>query len=149
MVKFRNAIFAVVYSKNSGGIEYLILHRTKHWTGWEFVKGKIEMFETKKMAVRREVKEETGLKILRMKRFHVDGLYKYKKILKDRPGIIGQKYHLFAVEVKKGKVKIDRKEHSGHRWIKFNEARNKLTWKNQKKCLKIVDGWLKDEIQGI
>lgn len=143
-MKYRNAIFAVVYSKNSKGIEYLILHRKKHWIGWEFVKGKIELFETKKMAARREIKEETGLKILKIKRFYVDGLYRYKKKLKDRPGIIGQRYHLFAAEVKKGRVKIDKKEHSGHKWFTFEEAIKKITWKNQKKCLKIVDNWLKN-----
>ena len=62
--KYRKAVFAVTYYITpEGKIEYLILKRKKHWKGWEFPKGKIEKFETKKAAARREVNEETGLKV--------------------------------------------------------------------------------------
>jgi 8-oxo-dGTP pyrophosphatase MutT (NUDIX family) len=141
--RWRHAIFGVVYSVKNKKVEYLILKRKKHWKGWEFVKGKIELFETRRIALRREVKEETGQKILRVKDFYVGGIYRYKKELKDRPGIIGQTYHLFGVEVKKGKVSLDRKEHDGYKWVSFNEAEKKLTWKDQKICLKKVDDWIK------
>jgi 8-oxo-dGTP pyrophosphatase MutT (NUDIX family) len=144
-MKYRHAIFAVVYTiTDDGKIEYAILKRKKHWVGWEFIKGKIERFEIKKITARREVEEETGLKILKIKRFHVDGRYLYKKVLNDRPGIVGQTYHLFAVKVKKGKIKVDRKEHSFGKWMTFKEAEKKLTWADQKKCLKIVNNWLKN-----
>ncbi|MCX6750798.1 MAG: NUDIX domain-containing protein [Candidatus Pacearchaeota archaeon] len=144
--KYRKAIFGVTYSKNSEGkIEYIILKRKKHWKGWEFPKGKIEKFETKRMAVRREVGEETGLKILRIKRFKEKGVYLYHKKLWDRPDKIGQTYHLFAVQVEKGngKLKLDPIEHNGYKWVSFEEAQKKLTWPNQKRCLKIVNDWLK------
>jgi 8-oxo-dGTP pyrophosphatase MutT (NUDIX family) len=144
--KYRRAIFGVTYCKNPDGkIEYIILKRKKHWKGWEFPKGKIERFETKRMAARREVGEETGLKILRIKRFKEKGSYLYHKLLKDRPNKIGQTYHLFAVEIEKGngKLKLDPIEHNGYRWVSFEEAQKKLTWPNQKHCLKIVNNWLK------
>jgi len=54
-MKYRKAIFAVVYAKTGKGIEYLILKRKKHWIGWEFVKGKIEPLERKRKTVIREV----------------------------------------------------------------------------------------------
>jgi bis(5'-nucleosidyl)-tetraphosphatase len=142
MKKYRHAIFAVVYAITNNKIEYAILKRKNHWIGWEFTKGKIERFEIKRITARREVREETGLKILKTKRFHVDGKYKYKKELADRKGIVGQTYHLFAVKVKKGKIKVDRKEHSFGKWMTFNEAEKKLTWDNQKKCLRIVNRFL-------
>jgi bis(5'-nucleosidyl)-tetraphosphatase len=141
--KYRKAVFALTYAKQEGEICYLILKRKKHWIGWEFPKGGIEKFETKRMTAKREVKEETGLEILKIKKFHIKGLYNYNKELKDRPGKIGQTYHLFAVEVKRGKVSIDKKEHSGSKWVGFKEAEKKLSWPNQKKCLKIVNAWLK------
>jgi 8-oxo-dGTP pyrophosphatase MutT (NUDIX family) len=144
-MKYRKGIFAVVYTISEGEVQYLILKRKHHWIGWEFVKGKIEKFETKKMASRREVEEETGLKILKLKKFNVKGDYKYQKILKDRPNIIGQTYHLFGVEVKKGKVKIDKIEHSGYKWVSFKEAMKKLTWPNQRACLKIVNNFLEKD----
>lgn len=143
--KYRKAIFGVAYSIDSDGkIEYVILKRKKHWNGWEFPKGKIERFEFRRWAARREVEEETGLKVLDIKRLKIDGSYKYKKELKDRPGIVGQTYHLFAVKVKKGngKISVDEKEHSYGKWASYEEAYKKLTWADQKKCLKIVNDWL-------
>jgi len=144
--KYRKAVFGVTYSKNPDGkIEYIILKRKKHWKGWEFPKGKIEKFETKRMTARREVSEETGLKILGIKRFKEKGFYLYDKKLWDRPNKIGQTYQLFGVEVKKGKIKLDHIEHNGYKWVSFKEAEKKLTWPNQRKCLKIVNDWLKKD----
>ncbi|MEK6833346.1 MAG: NUDIX domain-containing protein [Nanoarchaeota archaeon] len=143
--KFRHSVFGVAYAQdNSGKIEYVILKRKKHWKGWEFPKGKIERFETKRMAARREIHEETGLKILKIKRFKEKGFYLYHKKLKSRPGVIGQTYQLFAAKVEKGngKLKLDKIEHKGYKWVSFKEAYKKLTWPNQKKCLKIVNKWL-------
>jgi len=146
MKKYRHAIFAVVYTVSNRKVKYVLLKRKKHWRGWEFTKGKIEKFETKRMAARREVSEETGLKILKIKKFNIHGRYLYDRILKDRPGVVGQTYNLFAVKVEKGKVRIDRTEHSGYKWANFKEAMKELTWPNQKRCLKIVNGWLENEI---
>lgn len=145
-MKYRKAVFIVAYSRNNSKIEYLLLKRKLHWNGWEFPKGKIERFELKRMAAKREAEEETGLKILKIKKFGIKGKYLYKKALKDRPGVVGQTYQLFAAEVRKGKVKLDSKEHSDYKWAGFKEAVKKLKWLNQKKCLKVVDEWLKDEI---
>jgi 8-oxo-dGTP pyrophosphatase MutT (NUDIX family) len=140
--KYRNAVFVVTYAKEQNKIYYLVLKRKLHWKGWEFPKGGINFLETKKHAVKREVKEETGLKVLKMKRFNISGKYKYDKIYSDRPGIIGQKFSLYAVEVEKEKIKMDKLEHSDYKWLRFEEAIKKLTWANQKKCMAIVHSWL-------
>jgi len=146
--KLRKAVFAVAYAISENGVEYILLRRKKHWKGWEFPKGKIEKFESKRKTVKREVFEETGLKVLKIKKFDTKGFYEYKKELKDRPGITGQTYQLFAVEVEKpldGKIKIDPKEHYKGEWMNFKKAYKNLTWPNQKKCLKIVDNWIKEK----
>jgi 8-oxo-dGTP pyrophosphatase MutT (NUDIX family) len=164
--KYRRGIFIVVYVIVKNKIRYLILKRKLHWKGWEFPKGGIELqkskifggspkrgqakgsmmfYETKKMAARREVKEETGLKILRMKKFKISGKYEYDKKYPDRKNFIGQSYGaVFAVEARKGKVRLDEREHSDYKWLGFSDAVKKLKWKNQKKSLKIVDSWLKN-----
>ena len=142
---YRKAIFSVVYSISNKKIEYLLLKRKLHWKGWEFVKGKIENSETKIQAVKRETKEETGLNFISIRDFKIHGRYKYKNKLKDRQGIIGQTYHLFATQVRKGKVKLDEKEHSGYIWLEYEKAIKKLTWRDQRKCLKIVNDWLLKE----
>lgn len=142
--KYRRGVFCVVYSQNKKGkIEYLILNRKLHWEGWEFPKGALEKRERILDAVKREVKEETGLIPLKIKKFELSGKYKYQKELKDREGVIGQTFEaLCAAEVKRGKIKLG-EEHSDYKWMNFEEAIKKLTWTNQKKCLKIVNEWLK------
>jgi bis(5'-nucleosidyl)-tetraphosphatase len=142
-IRYRNAVFIVTYAKQKDKIHYIILKRRLHWKGWEFPKGGIDSPETKQHAVKREIREETGLKILKMKKFDVSGKYKYKKTYPDRKGITGQRFSLYAVKVNKGKIKIDKLEHSGSAWVSFEQAMKRLTWPNQRKCLKIVDNWLK------
>ncbi|VVB79102.1 RNA pyrophosphohydrolase [uncultured archaeon] len=136
---FRKAVCIVVYKKDKDKIEYLLLKRSKHWVGWEFPKGGIDEGETKKEAAIREVCEETGLEIRKLNSHSMKGKYLYPKVFKDRPDIIGQTYKLFSAEVIDGKIKIDKKESSGYKWFSFKEAIKKLTWPDQKKCLKYVN----------
>jgi len=149
--KYRKAVFAVVYARTKKGIEYIILKRKKHWKGWEFVKGKIDPFELKRKTAIREVFEETGYKPLGskgIKKFNFSGKYKWEKLLPDRPGFVGQTFSLYAVEVKKDarkKIKISKKEHSDSQWVSFEKALKKITWPNQRKSLRIVNEWLKEE----
>lgn len=142
--KYRKAIFVVVYSIVNRKIYYLVLKRKWHWIGWEFPKGGIEKSENILNSVKREVFEETGQKALKIKRFSVSGKYSYKRKLEDRPGYKGQSYDLFSVQIKKGKIQVDEKEHSTYRWVAFEKAYKILTWSNQKRCLSIVDKWLKN-----
>jgi len=143
--KYRPALFIVVYrlDKHLNRPIYLILNRKKHWKGWEFTKGGIEKGETEKKTLFREVKEECGLKIIKIKKYRVCGKYKYPKKFKARPGFIGQTYSLYSVQVGEGNVKIDRREHSAFKWLDFTGARKIITYKNQKECLEIVNNRLK------
>ncbi len=145
--RFRKGVFIVVHKIENGKLLYLILKRNLHWSGWELPKGGVEKFETRKMAVRRELKEETGLKPLKIKRHNYAGKYLYPKPLKDRPGIIGQTFSLYSVEVKAGKVHIDRTEDKDYKWLLFPEASKKLTWKDQKESLKIVNNWITSRLK--
>jgi len=141
-MKYRKAVFIVTYAKPKNKISYLILKRKLHWKGWEFPKGGIKFFEIKKQTIKREIKEETGLIPIKIKKFNVSGRYKYDKKYPNRKGFIGQSFSLYAVEVKKGKVKIDGYEHSDYKWVNFKEAMKKLKWPNQKKCLNVVNSYL-------
>ena len=141
--KYRQAVFVVTYSKTNEGIKYLILKRKFHWRGWEFPKGGIQDNESKRTTVRREILEETGEKTLKVKRFNFHGKYNYKKKFPERKDFIGQAYSLYAAEIKYGKVKIDKMEHSTYVWLSFDEAVKKVTFRNQKKSLGIVNKWLK------
>ncbi len=142
MSKYRKAVFVVGYAKSGKRIEYLLLKRKLHWKGWEFPKGKIESGEKKIETARRELEEETGHKAIKIKKFNYSGRYKYHKLLPDRPGMIGQTFTLHSSRVRKGKVKLDKREHSDYVWVDFDTAMKMLKWPNQKKSLKMVNNWL-------
>ncbi len=139
---FRKSVFIVTYSKENNKIKYLLLKRKRHWKGWEFSKEGIERGESEEDAVKRGVREETGLSIKFVKKFDISGKYNYKKKYSDRPGFTGQAYSLYSVLVNYGKVKIDEYEHSAFEWLDFEHAIKRLTWKNQKECLKVVNDYL-------
>jgi 8-oxo-dGTP pyrophosphatase MutT (NUDIX family) len=145
--KYRRAVFIVVYrrTRNIIGInkiKYLLLKREKHWKGWEFPKGGIEKGEKYLETAIRETKEECGQEGLDFKRYDFSGKYKYKNILKDRPGFIGQSFILFSTEVKNKKIEFDKNEHSSYKWLSIKKAISLVRFENQKKALKIVNGVL-------
>jgi bis(5'-nucleosidyl)-tetraphosphatase len=142
--KYRKAVFVVLYKTEKGKVFYLILHRKKHWKGFEFCKGGIEDGETEIDAAKRETYEESGLKIKKIFNNHIHGKYKYPRKFSDRRGFLGQKYSVYSAEVFPGKVKIDKHEHSGFEWLEYKDALEKLSKEDQKKVLrKIVKGGLK------
>ncbi len=154
--KYRKGVFVVVYAqeKNSkqdkNKIKYLLLHRKLHWKGWEFPKGGKRFYETNKMTVIREIKEEVGLPILKINKHDFSGKYQYDKIYEDRHNIIGQTFKLYSVEVKKygkEKIRLDKLEHDDYKWSDFKKALKLLTWDNQKKSLKIINNYLKRKIK--
>ena len=138
---YRKGIFFVVYKNMGGGVrkKYLVLERKLHWKGWEFPKAGIKEKENIKKALARELKEETGCLPRKIRKFNVSGKYRYPKKLPDRDSFVGQTWKLFAVEVRCKKIKIDKKEHRSYKWLEFKKAYDLLTWKNQKRCLKIVN----------
>ncbi len=141
--RYRKGIFFIVYRKEGKKVLYLVLNRILHWTGWEFPKAGLEKGEQDGDTLKRELKEETGLKAGRIFKLKKKGKFSYHKEFEDRLGIKGQTWHLFAVEAGKGKVKIDRNEHKDYRWLEFKQAYRILTWKSQKRCLKIVDKFIR------
>ena len=141
-MKYRKGFFIVTYSRTKKGIKYLVLKRKLHWRGWEFPKGGLENRESIKNGIKREIKEETGKLPFNIKKFNVSGKYKYEKELKDRKDLDGQTYILYSVEIKPDSIKIDKKEHFDYQWLNFEKALKKLTWPNQRKCLRITNRFL-------
>jgi len=143
--EFRKGVFFVVYHLEDRNPKFLIQERKLHWKGYEFPKGGVEKGETELQALKREMSEEVGLKIKKIHNHKIKGDWEYTRKLKDRPGIIGQTYSLYSVEVEKGEPKIDKREHTSAEWLCATKSLKKLSHKNQKKCLKIVREWLKEK----
>lgn len=140
----RKSVFMVAY-KEEKEIKYLVMKRILHWEGWEFPKGGIEDNESRNATIKRELKEEAGLKPERIIDMKIRGKWDYEKEIEDRPEVTGQSYELFAVEVFDDEVNLDKEEHSGYKWMEFNDAYNLLTWENQKSCLIEVNKFLIEE----
>jgi 8-oxo-dGTP pyrophosphatase MutT (NUDIX family) len=145
--KYRKGVFMVTYSIVKGKPKYLILKRKLHWKGYGFPKGGIENSESKFETIQREISEETGLEIKNIKNHHKSSKWLYTEELKDRPGVVGQTWSLFSVEVKKGPIKVDKKEHYSGSWLDYDKAVDKLTYENQKVCLDIVNNFLRKKFR--
>lgn len=141
--KFRKGVFIVCYRKEDE-ILYLVLKRKLHWRGWEFPKGGIEKGGSLRKGILREIREETGQIPVKLKKCGLSGKYKYDREFKDRPGVMWQSWVLYSCELGKENVRIDKKEHSGYKWVSFDRALKILTWPNQRKCLRVVNKRLKN-----
>lgn len=139
---YRKSVFVVVYRKTDNGIKYLLLKRKLHWSGWEFPKGGIESREKIEDAIKRELKEETGQFPLKIQNHNFYGKYKYKKRSLRRGYFLGQTFSLYSAEIESEKIIFDKREHSGYLWLPYFEASRKLTYRNQKECLKRVNNFL-------
>jgi 8-oxo-dGTP pyrophosphatase MutT (NUDIX family) len=139
MRKYRRYVFALAFLRRKEP-QFLVLHRTKNWRGWEIVKGGLKPGEDAIKGMKRELKEETGARrfetIARTKHF-----IKYifpKGFVKDKHIFYGAKGSLFLVELFNKEVKVDRSEHDRYMWVSRDEAMELLTHKNQKNALEYV-----------
>ena len=116
---------AVVFRKE-GEILYLVL---EYGHGhWGFPKGKIETGEDMEETVKREIQEETGISRIRfVPNFKEKISYFYKKEGKT----IYKEVVFFLVEGLQKKVTLSF-EHSDYAWLKFEDAQEKVNFKNDK-----------------
>jgi len=127
-------IEAILFMRTDGKIQYLILKRhppkghPEIGQFWQPITGGLEEGETKMEALKREIREETGIKniikIIEDVRYYepIDlSLIEYLK----RHGHVCKhlKAYAFGVEVSSDEeVVLDRKEHSEFKWCSFQEA---------------------------
>jgi dATP pyrophosphohydrolase len=120
---------AIIFRRKSGTIEYLLLKRLPDRNGfWQPVTGGLEEGETRTEALRREIKEETGIKnLIRV----IEGLYYFEF---SDPNL-NQEY-VYGVEVSPSEeIVLDGREHSEYRWCRIKEALQLLSWKENKEAL--------------
>jgi len=121
---------AIIFRRNGNKVEYLLLKRLPERNGfWQPVTGGVEEGETRKEALCREIREETGIKnIIAV----LEDLYLFEF---SDPNL-NQEY-VYGVEVSPSEeIMLDQKEHSEYRWCSFQEALQLLHWKENKKALR-------------
>lgn len=124
-LNIENSVAAVVYYQK----EYLLL---KYGLGhWEFVKGHIELGETEKETIMRELEEETGITDAKI----IEGFSeKYDYFFASR----GKRIHKFVIcyLIKSYTQEVTLSyEHVGYKWSGFKKAVKKLTYDNAKRIL--------------
>jgi 8-oxo-dGTP pyrophosphatase MutT (NUDIX family) len=139
MKKYRKYVFAVAFLRMKDP-QFLVLHRTKNWRGWELPKGGLKEGELEAKGLAREIFEETGARKFEVvaKTRHCIR-YRYPRgFVKDNHVYYGAKGHVFLVRMLGKRVKIDRREHDRYMWIGKGEAMKMLTHKNQRNALEYV-----------
>ena len=132
-------ILGIVFKRGESGLFYLLLKRNPRQGGfWQPVTGGVEDTETLEEALRREIREETGIKdIVRI----VGGLQSHRFYA---PRAVYE--HAFGVEVRPGtKVKLDGVEHSDARWCNYEDARSRMVWPGNRTALERLDSVLRNE----
>lgn len=119
---------AIVFRLVNGRFQYLLLKRTSERDGfWQPVTGGIEEGETKTDAVRREVREETGIaNFLRM----IENVHYFEYSF---PHLI--KEYVFGVEIQPSAEIVVGEEHSQFKWCNYREAIKILKWEENKDAL--------------
>ncbi|MFH1773408.1 MAG: DNA polymerase ligase N-terminal domain-containing protein [Methanobacteriota archaeon] len=125
---------AVIFRKNDG-IKYLLLHYAgAHRTGthWDFVKGNVEEGEEEKATVAREIEEETGIKDINfIEGFRESINYFYKR----EKRLIYKEVVFYLVQTRSEEVKLSY-EHVGYEWLGYEEAMQRLTYRNARNVLR-------------
>jgi NADH pyrophosphatase NudC (nudix superfamily) len=127
---------AIIYDIKDSQPYFLILHRILRWQGWEFVKETIESGESMEQALKRGIKEETGLKKFKI----------IKKLNKqEKWQALGNDYQVVDVFLikadmnKKISLKQKIKEHDNYQWVNKETVLEKLTWPESKELLKELE----------
>jgi len=131
---------AILFKRSNKKIEYLLLKRTSEREGfWQPITGGLEEGETRIEALRREVREETGIKyIIRI----IEDVH-YFEFLDPSP----YKEYVYGVEVSPTEtIILDKKEHSEFRWCSFQEALGLMKWKENKEALKKLNKILRERL---
>jgi len=131
------SVGAIIYNKG----KYLLLHyKAGHWG---FPKGHVENGETEMQALRREVKEETGLvDIFQVKGFKEIIHYFFRKDGK----VVYKEVTFYLFENNETNVVLS-DEHVGYEWLKFHEAMSRLTYQNSREVLRKANAFIEYSIR--
>lgn len=126
---------AVIFSKENKR-KYLLLHYSEGH--WDFPKGHIEKGESEKQAALREIKEETcitGITFIGGFKESLHYFYTLNKVPMSKQVIF------YLAQADKTEVTLSF-EHTGFIWLPYEEALNRLTYKNAKEILRKSENFL-------
>jgi bis(5'-nucleosidyl)-tetraphosphatase len=135
----------VAHSERSAGVvvyragpprEFLLLHYPSGH--WDFPKGHVEAGESDLQAALREVHEETGIRAPEVHPgFEHQFVYHYRR----GRGTVRKTVVYFVGRTEARRVAISH-EHRGFAWLPFEQARDRITYKNAKELLEKAEKFL-------
>ncbi|HBB36965.1 MAG: hypothetical protein UX02_C0002G0175 [Candidatus Moranbacteria bacterium GW2011_GWC1_45_18] len=150
---FEKSVGAVVFRREKNKILYLLIQHPKSdgFQGhWDFPKGHIEKGETWEDALRREVKEETGITKFEI----IPGFYTWYKYFyrakgnekKERKasnrGInIFKIVTAYLAKTEEKEVRLSF-EHVNFSWLEYKESLKRITYKNSRNAFKEANRFL-------
>ena len=138
-------IEAILFKRIDGEIQFLLLKRIpRSGEFWQPITGGLEEGETIIEALKREIREETGIEnivriIENVHYFEFRDIPFIEHLKKQRQTCEYLKEYVFGVEVALDVVNLDREEHSEYRWCGFEEALGLLKWRENKEALKKIN----------
>ncbi|MHB8566590.1 MAG: bis(5'-nucleosyl)-tetraphosphatase [Nitrososphaerales archaeon] len=141
MIEERSAGAVVYHEDSSGNRERLYLSLHYPAGHWDFPKGAVEKGESEEQAAKREIMEETGLRVDSF----VPGFrkvidYHYRR----SEGLSHKQVIFFLTKSEKTQVRISF-EHSGYDWLTFEQSLRRLTFENARNILKEANVCLSKE----
>jgi 8-oxo-dGTP pyrophosphatase MutT (NUDIX family) len=134
-MKFLVSAGVIVFRIKDGVREYLLLH---HPDGhWDFAKGKMEQGESKRETALRELKEEANISADIIDGFQEELSYMFRQ----RGDLIKKTVYFFVGEAEMPHVTLSH-EHDDFDWLPYQEASEKLTFKNARELLTKVEQFL-------
>ena len=135
-MKHERSVGAIVFRKEKEPIYLLLHYEAKHW---DFPKGNVEAGETDVETVKREIKEETGIKDIEIVRDFKEKIHYFYKLKKE---LISKDVGFYLAKTKTEKIKLSF-EHIGSKWLPYDKAIEQLTFKNAKDILEQANKFLK------
>lgn len=124
----------MLFRRTAEGPAFLLI---RHGNGghWAFPKGHMEPGETEEETARREIREETGLEAVLDTRFRASVRYS------PGPGITKDVIY-FLGEATSGTLRLQTEEISASRWLPEAEARQLVTYDNDRQVLEQAIAYL-------
>lgn len=131
---YESSCGAVVFRMIGGELRYLLI-KNKRSANWGFPKGHIERGETKEETARREVLEETGIRIQILPGFISKSEYTIQ-------GKVEKSVSIFVAKTSDTQTKIQREEIEDYVWLNYAKAIKTLKFENDRSILEKANEYL-------